>query len=196
MTWVLSAAAQAASDSVSGIPYDGGPPWDPAACVTHWTTQAQALASAIRSAFSWVRTIGGIRCSANTANRNTVSIHGLGRALDVMMPAGQIGGPDGLALANWAVINAEAFGIQNVIWDHMYWQANLPRAQRFTPYGGPNPHTDHVHLEVTEAGGTGATPTPGVTGSITPAGSGSTDLLVLAAMAALGVYIARRQRRR
>lgn len=175
MTWALSPAARAASDSVSGIPYDGGPPWNPALCVDSLTQPAQHLKTIIRATFPWATNIGGLNCRENTGNNATVSIHGLGRALDVMMPAGQIGGPNGLAVANWAVLNAKALGIQLVIWDRMIWQPSLPRAQRFQPYEGSNPHTDHVHLEVTEAGGNGAL----VTGNVTSTSSSFEDLLLL-----------------
>lgn len=179
MTWTPDQAARLASDGIRNMPYDGGPPWNPAECVEHLTPEAQRLAAVVRSTFPWVSAIGTTRCSPNTGNANTVSIHGLGRALDVMVP--EPSGSDGAALANWAVVNSPSFGIQLVIWDHLVWQGSLPVASRFAPYRGRNPHVDHVHIEVTR-GGTG---TIGPSSSSSSSGSGISPALVIGSAALL-----------
>jgi hypothetical protein len=51
-------------------------------------------------------------------------------------------------IGNWLVSHAEYVGIQLVIWDHSVWQASLPD-EKLGPYTGPNPHIDHLHVELT-----------------------------------------------
>jgi hypothetical protein len=118
-----------------------------------------ALARMIRRDFPWVHTISAVdRCSPmHTSHGDQMSLHSIGRALDVMMP-GLHGGSDGEALANWLVEHAEDLGVQFVIWNHSRWQGSYPvngrgQAARFAPYTGPNPHVDHVHVEVSLAPG-------------------------------------------
>jgi len=84
-----------------------------------------------------------------------MSIHAVGRALDVMTPVPPLvyGSSQGEQLANWAVRNAEPLGIQLVIWNRASWQGSLAPGERFAPYTrGTNvttEHRDHVHIEVT-----------------------------------------------
>jgi hypothetical protein len=87
-------------------------------------------------------------CRPNTANTARTSIHGTGRAIDAMIHAGT---REGDAIADWLVTHATDLGVQYVIWDHVQW--NPSRAEQFRPYTGPNPHTDHVHLELNQDGG-------------------------------------------
>jgi hypothetical protein len=88
---------------------------------------------------------GGYACRANTANKSQLSIHAVGRALDVTAS-----GSAGDEIANHLVNNAETLGIQLIIWNHTIWKIgeNGPSSRQYT---GPNPHTDHVHAEVTTA---------------------------------------------
>jgi hypothetical protein len=139
--WALSPEAQAATYTGASVPYVGAGPWDPAACVSSITAHAARLEAAIRAAFDWVRTVGHTRCSANGIQ---LSIHAVGRALDVMT-SDLAHGTD---LANWLVTNARPLGVQLVIWNRSVWQGSLPSARRFAAYTGTNPHTDHVHVEV------------------------------------------------
>ena len=88
---------------------------------------------------------GGYACRANTANKSQLSIHAIGRALDI-----NASGSAGDEIANHLVNNAEAFGIQLIIWNRTVWRIG-PSGPTSRQYTGPNPHTDHVHAEVSTA---------------------------------------------
>ena len=149
MTWTWDQSVQDASDAANGIPYNGGGAWNQATCATRWSDRATALAALIRATFPAVTTIGGLRCSPITINGvQEMSIHAVGRALDVMVGSNALGAE----IADWAVKNAVAQRIQLIIWDGKVWQANSPASRRLTTYTGSNPHTDHVHIEVTSEG--------------------------------------------
>jgi hypothetical protein len=87
----------------------------------------------------------GYSCRPNTANKSQLSVHGTGRALDIFASP-----TVGDQVANHLVNNAAALGIQLVIWNRTIWQVRSTGASS-KAYGGPNPHTDHVHAEVTKA---------------------------------------------
>lgn len=77
-----------------------------------------------------------------------MSIHGMGRALDVYIPMsdGRADNTLGDPVANWAVEHAAELGVQTVIWDRTIWSVPAKTAR---PYGGTHPHNDHVHIELT-----------------------------------------------
>jgi hypothetical protein len=110
-------------------------------------------------------TYGGYSCRANTANPGELSIHAIGRALDIMTS-----GAKGEEIANHLVTNASTLGVQLIIWNHTLWKIT-PTGATSRAYTGPNPHTDHVHAEVTSAtaasgpgqAGTGTGTDPGAT---------------------------------
>jgi hypothetical protein len=103
----------------------------------------KALGEQLKAQFS--TTYGGYACRANTANSSQLSIHAVGRALDVTAS-----GSDGDAIANHLVQNAETLGVDLIIWNHTLWKVT-PSGATSREYTGPNPHTDHVHAEVTSA---------------------------------------------
>jgi len=154
--WQLSPEAQRAVDTAGSIRYVGGGPWNAANCARTMTPHALDLGALVRSMFPWVRTIGGLRCEPRHVwhGDDELSIHAVGRALDVMTPVPPqvYGGPQGEQLANWAVANASALGIQLVIWNRMSWQGNLRPADRFAAYTAgrdvTTEHRNHVHVEV------------------------------------------------
>lgn len=122
--------------------YDGAPAWDGgASCSGGLTERASGLAAAIVARFG-PHVIGGYACRPNTAASGRTSVHGVGRALDVMTTAGA-------PIANWLLLHSAQLGVQMIIWDRSIWSAG---AGGVRPYGGPNPHTDHVHVEVREGG--------------------------------------------
>jgi hypothetical protein len=87
-----------------------------------------------------------------------MSLHGVGRALDIMMPTvdGDADNDLGDPIAHWLIENAEAIGIQTIIWDHTIWRvSNDPREHEYT---GSNPHVDHLHVEVNVVAGNQGTP--------------------------------------
>lgn len=115
-------------------------------CTGGFTTGADSLQKVILE--KWkppVTSVGGYSCRQNTAAPST-SIHGLGRALDVMINGTN---PEGLAkgneIRNWVINNATQLGIQRVIWNRHIWTANK---DGWRDYTGPNPHTDHLHIEI------------------------------------------------
>jgi hypothetical protein len=120
----------------------------------------RALGEQLRARFG-LASYGGYNCRANTANPSELSIHAVGRALDVSAR-----GSVGDELADHLVANAASLGVQRIIWNRTIWQvaASGPTSRQ---YSGPNPHTDHVHVEVTrtaaENGGGGAGVSSGAT---------------------------------
>ncbi len=52
--------------------------------------------------------------------------------------------------------NARRLGVMYVIWNKRIWGAYAAN-QGWRPYGGSNPHTDHVHISLSRAGGAGTT---------------------------------------
>ncbi|MCA9331786.1 hypothetical protein KC968_02490 [Candidatus Saccharibacteria bacterium] len=130
------------------VKVDGAPPGahKTSNCTGTFTTGAASLRTVILE--KWqppVSSIGGYSCRKNTASPGT-SIHGLGRALDVMIDSTT---PEGLEkgneIRNWVINNATQLGVQRVIWNKYTWAANK---DGWRPYGGPNPHTDHLHIEI------------------------------------------------
>jgi hypothetical protein len=105
----------------------------------------QALGEQVKAQFGV--SYGGYSCRANTGNTKELSIHAVGRALDVMV--GQ-GSEKGNEIANYFVENATTLGIDLIIWNHTLWKVT-PTGATSRAYTGPNPHTDHVHAEVTHA---------------------------------------------
>ena len=88
------------------------------------------------------------------------SIHGEGRAVDIFIPldpAQPLGADNakGDVVARWLVENAEAIGVQSIIWDRTRWKATGADARC---YGGRHPHHDHLHVELSWAAARGETP--------------------------------------
>ena len=55
----------------------------------------------------------------------------------------------------WLVMNAQRIGVQLIIWNRMVWRSN---GSNTGPYTGPNPHTDHIHVEITNVAARKGTP--------------------------------------
>jgi MYXO-CTERM domain-containing protein len=79
-----------------------------------------------------------------------MSVHGTGRALDVMIPMddGDADNDLGDPVANFLVQNAEAIGIQYIIWDRWSWRADRDPGSKDREYTGTIPHLDHPHVEM------------------------------------------------
>ncbi|HEX8074239.1 MAG TPA: N-acetylmuramoyl-L-alanine amidase [Thermoleophilaceae bacterium] len=97
----------------------------------------------------------------------TLSLHGEGRALDWGLNAND---PTELAAANAIVAEllatdadgnphalARRMGVQEIIWNRQIWTAGSRAAQGMRPYGGVNPHTDHIHVGQNHDGAQGRT---------------------------------------
>lgn len=79
-------------------------------------------------------------------------IHEEGRALDVM-----VRGALGDEIANWLALHARELGLQYIIWDRVELSA-LPVGPAWEPYEGVtqwgtprDPHTNHIHVEISPA---------------------------------------------
>ncbi|HEX8647503.1 MAG TPA: N-acetylmuramoyl-L-alanine amidase [Thermoleophilaceae bacterium] len=97
----------------------------------------------------------------------TLSLHGEGRALDWGLNANdetERAAADAIVaelLATDADGNTHALarrmGIQEIIWNRQIWSAGSRAAQGLRPYGGTNPHTDHIHVGQNHDGAQGRT---------------------------------------
>lgn len=123
-----------------GCRYDSAGPWNGgAACSGGFTAGARAAGEALVAKLGG--SYQGYNCRPNSGAPSQLSVHGTGRAVDWFPPSRSAGD----AGAAWLVENHEAFGVQLVIW----WRRDWSCSRGWTSYGGPNPHTDHIHFELT-----------------------------------------------
>jgi hypothetical protein len=162
-TWQIPADVLAAGER-QVIRYDSPPAWNGGSgCGSGLTAGARQLSDYIRANFAGVSSIGGFACRQNTANTSETSVHGTGRALDIMIPT-VLGGANssvGDPIANWLIRNAQAIGVQYIIWNRVRWAGH--QRPHSAAYTGPHPHTDHIHVEINNDGA--ARRTPWFTGS-------------------------------
>ena len=148
--WTLPTAVKSAGAKVR-IPYVNAPKWTSTkTCSGGLRTGGHVLGEFLMDKYAQVSSVGGYSCRRNTADSARMSVHGTGRALDVFIPMVK-GGPDtarGDKVANWLVQNATSVGVQLIIWDRSMWRSN---GTNEVAYGGPVPHIDHIHVEITEA---------------------------------------------
>lgn len=157
--WTIPPDVRAAGEAQL-VRYDGAPAWDGGRnCSGTFTAGAAELRRHILATFPGVTAIGGYSCRPNTANTSETSVHGIGRALDIMIP--RIGSRGNAAvgdpIANWLVRNAAAIGIQYIIWNRVQWNGSRS-GRKDNAYTGPNPHTDHIHAELNRDGAARTTP--------------------------------------
>ncbi|MBS2014761.1 MAG: extensin family protein [Deltaproteobacteria bacterium] len=154
--WAIPADVKAVGARVR-LEYDAAPRWTgTAACGGKLLVGARRLGQHLSANFEGIDSIGGYACRRNTADGSRMSVHGTGRALDIMIPriGGRADNTRGDKIANWLVLNAQRIGVQLIIWDRTIWRAN---GTNDGTYGGPHPHDDHVHVELTDEGGKAAT---------------------------------------
>ena len=140
------------------IAYEDAPKWTgTAACGGQLKAGGHKLGEYLLDHFSEVSSVGGYACRRNTADSSRMSVHGTGRALDVFIPTsnGAADNGKGDKVANWLVMHAQRIGVQLVIWDRSIWRAN---GTNDAAYGGPVPHIDHIHVELTNAASALSTP--------------------------------------
>lgn len=90
---------------------------------------------------------GGIFNCRTVRGSSAPSIHGEGRALDVMFPViNNTAHAEGQRLFEKLAANASALGLQAIIWNRKIYSARSPRGRNYT---GVNPHIDHLHIEMT-----------------------------------------------
>ncbi len=147
--WRLPRAVAEAGSRVS-IRYENAGSWNGGRnCSGKFREGSKALGRELMTKFGQVRSIGGYSCRRNTANASSMSVHGTGKALDIMIPTrgGRANSEAGDAVANWLVTHAAEIGVQLLIWNRTTWRSNGNNTNR---YSGPNPHVDHIHAEITE----------------------------------------------
>lgn len=90
---------------------------------------------------------GGIYNCRTVRGTQQRSIHGEGRAWDMMLPvkAGR-GHPRGHEAVRELGAHGRRLGIQCIIFDRTIWSARSPSGR---PYTGVHPHYDHLHIELT-----------------------------------------------
>jgi hypothetical protein len=160
--WTLPAEMSTVSSDVH-VEIDGSPPGphDPDNCTGTFEPGAAVLREYIAANFD-VDGIGGYHCRAiNFDPSKQTSVHGLGRALDVMVPMVdchpcQANNQTGDQLAHWLIVHAEEIGIQRIIWDRASWQAS--GVVQTKPYTGSTSHEDHLHIELNLEGAAMQTP--------------------------------------
>lgn len=91
---------------------------------------------------------GGIYNCRPVRGQKSMSIHAEGRAVDFMMPGASH--PQGIEIVRELGARGRELGVQSVIWDRRIWSARSPEGRAYT---GVNPHTDHLHIELTRAAG-------------------------------------------
>lgn len=136
------------------VHYDSPGAWnDGANCSGRLLEGTRELGDFLVRRFPQIRFYGGYSCRRNTGNLSQMSVHGTGRALDLMLPmdGGDADNGKGDPVANWLVTHAQLIGVQYEIWDHWDWNASLS-GRKDTPYGGPIPHIDHIHMELSQEG--------------------------------------------
>ena len=155
--WQIPPEVEEAGEE-SDVEYTGAGPWNGGAnCKGEATSGAFVLRDWLLEEWPQISSIGIYRCS-EIGNTGLLSVHGTGRALDLMIPTinGEADNTAGDPIGNWLILNAEEIGIQAIIWDSWRWYADhWPRSG---PYSGSHPHHDHLHIELSVAGANQQTP--------------------------------------
>ena len=150
--WLVPADVAAAGSAP--VAHDGAPAWAGGVnCAGGFTAGADALGRHLQGSFAQITRVFGYECRPNTALPGETSQHGTGRAIDVAIPRrdGDADNELGDPVANWLVMNSSRIGVQLIIWDHTIWVGRLSGTKDL-PYSGPDPHTDHIHIELNRAG--------------------------------------------
>lgn len=115
-------------------------------CTGKFTVGADSLKRLVED--TWmppVTSVGGYSCRSIFGGSQT-SIHGLGRAIDIMISAETATGlRTGDEIRNFMINNSTTLGVQRVIWNEHTWSADQ---DGWRPYTGESPHTDHLHVEI------------------------------------------------
>jgi len=151
--WVIPADISAIGDQ-QYVAYTGPGPWAGGAnCSGGLSAGTREVGDYVKANFAGVSSYGGYACRRNTANSSELSVHGTGRAIDIMIPmaAGRANSAVGDRVANFLVEHAEQIGVQFIIWNRNSWGASRS-TPKLRSYGGPVPHTDHIHVELSPEG--------------------------------------------
>ncbi len=133
------------------VTYTGAGPWlGEEGCYGGISPGTALLRDYLYTYFPQTYHIGGYACRPINGNASQMSVHATGRALDIMLLTedGEADNGAGDPIGNWLIENAEAIGIQFIIWDLYTWGASRPVGDKGRDYGGAHPHHDHLHIEL------------------------------------------------
>jgi hypothetical protein len=115
-------------------------------CTGKFTVGAASLKQLVEE--TWippVTSVGGYACRSIFGGSET-SIHGMGRAIDIMISAETaVGLQTGDEIRNFMINNSTNLGVQRVIWNGYTWSSDK---DGWRVYTGESPHTDHLHVEI------------------------------------------------
>ncbi len=151
--WALPASTKAIGDT-QYVAYTGAGAWNGGRnCGGGLLAGTREVGDYVKANFAGVTSYGGYACRRNTANSAELSVHGTGRAIDIMIPTvgGTADNARGDLIANFLVENAENMGVQFIIWDRSSWGASRTTS-KLRAYTGPVPHIDHIHVELSPQG--------------------------------------------
>jgi hypothetical protein len=142
--WQPPADVTAISDQ-QYLPYSGAP----SSCSGTFRPGTRDFAEFLKREFVGATSYGGYACRANTANTSQLSVHASGRAIDLFVPlyGGEADNDLGDPIAEYLIMNAQALGIEFIVWDRTSWGASRS-APKQRAYTGPHPHHDHLHIEL------------------------------------------------
>lgn len=158
--WHIPGDVSAIGDT-QDVPYTSAGAWVGSSSCAPWLRPGTAaLREWLYQAFPQNGGIGGYNCRAINGNSSQMSVHGTGRALDIYIPEDGGAADNGLGdpVGNWLIMHAEEIGIQYIIWDLWTWRADRADGAKDRAYGGSHPHDNHLHIELSVAGGEGQTP--------------------------------------
>jgi hypothetical protein len=149
--WLIPEATRTIGDS-QYVEYTGAGAFDPddPACTGGLEPGTAILGAYLESRFPQIAFVGGYSCRAVNGSSTTMSVHGTGRALDLMISLADAEADNDLGdpIGNWLIENAETLGVQYVIWDEWTWMADRPEGDKDRAYAGAHPHHDHLHVEL------------------------------------------------
>jgi MYXO-CTERM domain-containing protein len=149
--WSIPASTLAIGDTQFVENTQAGPWLGPSGCSGGMTPGNDLLRDYLYAHFPQAYSIGGYSCRSINGDSSKMSVHGTGRALDIMIHtvgSAQADNDLGDPIGNFLIENAEAIGIQYIIWDLHTWNASRPAGTKAKDYGGAHPHNDHLHVEL------------------------------------------------
>jgi hypothetical protein len=150
--WVIPEDTLAVGDTQYVEYTDAGPWMGEEACAGGLTPGATILGDYLAGVFPQILRVGGYACRPVNGSAVTMSVHATGRALDLMLPTigedAQADNDLGDPIGDFLIENAEALGVQFIIWDRWDWMAERAAGAKGKAYAGAHPHNDHVHVEL------------------------------------------------
>ena len=137
-TAAKAASSSAAASSSSAESYTGSTTYS-GGTVLGLKPKAMVVYNAVTAKWSF-KSIGGYRASNNRSN------HGQGGAIDFMTYTDSA---KGWAVANYVAANADAFGVDHIIFEQKIWTPYKPYWRPMADRGSITAnHYDHVHVSV------------------------------------------------